>query len=137
MHFGLEHLSFSRRYTIQSGVKMRNWIPAVGNALVRAVRVLLLPVWMTILLVDYVVIFVALAVLTPFADLGFDDDDTEWKRMSWILMVMKVLERPVIVITRGMPAKGTEPRPKCSTAEVLRIGVQKGGLGSVRPVRAV
>jgi hypothetical protein len=79
---------------------MHKWIAAVASAFLVGLRVVLLPLWVVVLAMDYIVILAGLAALSVFADMRFEGEEDEEKKSSWYKRLIKWLVRPVWIIGR-------------------------------------
>jgi hypothetical protein len=81
-------------------ITMHKWIAAVASAFLVGLRVVLLPLWVVVLAMDYIVILAGLAALSVFADMWFEGEEDEEKKSSWYKRLIKWLVRPVWIIGR-------------------------------------
>jgi len=85
---------------ISTQITMRKWIPAVASAFLVGFRVVLLPLWIGLLAIDYIAILAGLAALSIFANLRFEGEEYEEKKSSWSKRLIRLLMRPVWIIGR-------------------------------------
>ncbi|KAF8535139.1 hypothetical protein BDD12DRAFT_856706 [Trichophaea hybrida] len=84
---------------ISTQITIHGWITAVARAFLIGFRVVLLPLWIVVLAVDYMAILAGLAALSVVANLRFEGEE-DMEQSSWMKRLATWLTRPVWIIGR-------------------------------------
>ncbi|KAF8249132.1 hypothetical protein K440DRAFT_622508 [Wilcoxina mikolae CBS 423.85] len=84
---------------ISTQITIHGWIPAVARAFLIGFRVVLLPLWIVVLAVDYMAILAGLTALSVVANLRFEGEE-DMEKSSWMKRLATWLTRPVWIIGR-------------------------------------